>query len=80
MNDSFARALLFVRQGRYREAESYLRVAIQNDPETEVKKRAVFALSQLPKDESVPQLIHVADTNASLAPGRRHAGAMGAVR
>jgi tetratricopeptide (TPR) repeat protein len=33
MNDSFARALLFVRQGRYREAESYLRVAIQNDPE-----------------------------------------------
>jgi predicted Zn-dependent protease len=33
MNDSFARALLFVRQGRYREAESYLRVVIQNDPE-----------------------------------------------
>ena len=33
MNDSFARALLFVRQGRYREAESYLRTAIQNDPE-----------------------------------------------
>jgi tetratricopeptide (TPR) repeat protein len=33
MNDSFARALLFVRQGRYREAESYLRAVIQNDPE-----------------------------------------------
>jgi tetratricopeptide (TPR) repeat protein len=33
MSDSFARALLFVRQGRYREAESYLRTAIQNDPE-----------------------------------------------
>ena len=33
MNDSFARALLFVRQGRYREAESYLRMVIQNDPE-----------------------------------------------
>jgi tetratricopeptide (TPR) repeat protein len=33
MSDSFARALLFVRQGRYREAESYLRIAIQNDPE-----------------------------------------------
>jgi Tfp pilus assembly protein PilF len=32
MSDSFARALLFVRQGRYREAESYLRTAIQNDP------------------------------------------------
>jgi tetratricopeptide (TPR) repeat protein len=33
MNDSFARALLFVRQGRYREAESYLRTVIQDDPE-----------------------------------------------
>ena len=33
MNDSFARALLFVRQGRYREAESYLRTFIENDPE-----------------------------------------------
>src|SRR6202035_19947 len=33
MSDYFARALLFVRQGRYREAESYLRIAIQNDPE-----------------------------------------------
>jgi Flp pilus assembly protein TadD len=33
MNDAFARALLFVRQGRYREAESYLRIVIQNDPE-----------------------------------------------
>ena len=26
-------------------------------------KKAVFALSQLPKDEAVPQLIHVAETN-----------------
>jgi tetratricopeptide (TPR) repeat protein len=33
MNDSLARALLFVRQGRYREAESFLRAVIQNDPE-----------------------------------------------
>jgi tetratricopeptide (TPR) repeat protein len=33
MNDSITRALLFVRQGRYREAESYLRMAIQNDPD-----------------------------------------------
>ncbi len=32
MNEAFARALLFVRQGRYREAESYLRKAIQHDP------------------------------------------------
>jgi Tfp pilus assembly protein PilF len=33
MNESFTRALLFVKQGRYREAESYLRQAIQNDPQ-----------------------------------------------
>jgi tetratricopeptide (TPR) repeat protein len=33
MSDSITRALLFVRQGRYREAESYLRKAIQNDPD-----------------------------------------------
>jgi tetratricopeptide (TPR) repeat protein len=32
MSDSFTRALLFVKQGRFREAESYLRTAIQNDP------------------------------------------------
>src|SRR5260370_1758569 len=33
MSESFTRALLFVKQGRYREAESYLRQAIQNDPQ-----------------------------------------------
>jgi tetratricopeptide (TPR) repeat protein len=33
MNDPFTRALLFVRQGRYREAESYLRQAIQSNPD-----------------------------------------------
>jgi len=32
MSESFTRALLFVKQGRYREAETYLRQAIQNDP------------------------------------------------
>jgi predicted Zn-dependent protease len=33
MNDSITRAILFVRQGRYREAESHLRKAIQHDPD-----------------------------------------------
>lgn len=33
MNDLLTRALLFVRQGRYREAETYLRKAIQNNPD-----------------------------------------------
>ena len=32
--------------------------AIDNDPDTEVKKKAVFALSQLPKDEGVPLMIN----------------------
>ena len=40
---------------------------MENDPDFGVKKKAVFALSQLPKDESVPQLIHVADSNANFA-------------
>jgi len=37
--------------------------AVESDPETEVKKRAVFALSQLPNGEGVPKLIEVARTN-----------------
>ena len=46
--------------------------AIDKDPDTEVKKRAVFALSQLPKDEGVPLLINVARTNTE--PGGPQAG------
>jgi HEAT repeat protein len=41
--------------------------AIENDPETDVKKHAVFALSQLPKDEGVPLLIQVAHTSGNPA-------------
>src|SRR6266850_1388401 len=41
--------------------------AIDNDPDTDVKKKAVFALSQLPKDEGVPKLIEVAQTNRNPA-------------
>lgn len=37
--------------------------AVDNDPETEVKKRAVFALSQLSNGEGVPELIELAKTN-----------------
>ncbi len=40
---------------------------IEQDPDTEVKKRAVFALSQMPKDEGVPLLINVARTNTNPA-------------
>lgn len=44
-------------------AESAIRDAIANDPETEVKKRAVFALTQMPDGQGVPWLIQVARTN-----------------
>jgi len=44
-------------------AESSIRDAIANDPETEVKKRAVFALTQMPNGGGVPLLIQVARTN-----------------
>jgi hypothetical protein len=36
-----------------------------DDPDTEVKKKAVFALSQLPKNEGVPKLMEVARTNTN---------------
>jgi hypothetical protein len=41
--------------------------AIEKDPDTDVRKRAVFALSQLPKDESIPKLIDVAKNNRNAA-------------
>ncbi|HMD43010.1 MAG TPA: HEAT repeat domain-containing protein [Candidatus Acidoferrum sp.] len=36
---------------------------METDPDTEVKKKAVFALSQMPRDEGVLKLIQVAETN-----------------
>jgi hypothetical protein len=41
--------------------------AIDDDPETDVKKKAVFALSQLPRDEGVPLLIDTARKNRNPA-------------
>src|SRR5712664_852346 len=35
----------------------------RKNPDTEVKKKAVFALSQLPREEGVPKLIEVAQNN-----------------
>lgn len=37
--------------------------AVENDPETEVKKQAVFAFSQMPAEQGTPMLIHLAETN-----------------
>lgn len=65
-------ALFWLAQKAGRKAEegkaaAAIRQAIDNDPETEVKKKAVFALSQLPKDQGVPLLIQVARTNRNPA-------------
>jgi HEAT repeat protein len=37
--------------------------AIERDPDTEVKKKAVFAVSQMPDSEGVPVLIQVVKNN-----------------
>ena len=39
--------------------------AIERDPEPDVKRRAVMALGQMPRDEGVPLLINVARTHKS---------------
>jgi HEAT repeat protein len=57
--------LFWLAQKAGKKAEATITEAIEKDPETEVKKRAVFALSQLPKDEGVPLLIQVARTNSN---------------
>jgi len=44
-------------------AEKAINDAIANDPETEVKKKAVFALTQMPSGEGVPLLIQVVRSN-----------------
>jgi HEAT repeat protein len=46
-----------------RMAESAINDAISNDPETEVKKKAVFALTQMPEGQGVPLLIQAARNN-----------------
>jgi hypothetical protein len=67
-NDKSARvrgqALFWLAQRAQRKvAESAISDAIANDPETEVKKKAVFALTQMPSGEGVPLLIQVARNN-----------------
>lgn len=48
-------------------AASELSHAIDNDPETEVKKKAVFGLTQIPENEGIPMLIQVARSNKNVA-------------
>jgi hypothetical protein len=60
-------ALFWLAQRAGQKAVGTITEAIDRDPDTEVKRRAVFALSQLPKDEGVPLLINVARTHTNPA-------------
>jgi hypothetical protein len=60
-------ALFWLAQMAGTKAAAAITDRIEQDPDTEVKKKAVFALTQLPKDEGVPLLIKVARTNTNPA-------------
>ncbi len=57
--DARGTALFWVAQRAGDKAVGTITQAL-DDPETDIRKKAVFALSQLPKDEGVPKLIEVA--------------------
>jgi HEAT repeat protein len=54
------RALFWIARRAESQAAGIISQAIDNDPDVEVKKQAVFALSQLPRDEGIPLLIKLA--------------------
>jgi hypothetical protein len=56
-------AIFWLGQRATDRAGSVIADAIERDPEVEVKRRAVAALSQLPRDEGIPLLINVARTH-----------------
>ncbi len=57
-------ALFYLAQTATRQiSEDAIRQAIDSDPETEVKKKAVFALTQIKNGDGVPLLIEIARTN-----------------
>jgi hypothetical protein len=63
-----SQALFWLAQSAQKKlAADTLMQAVENDPETEVKKKAVFGLSQLPNGEGVTKLIEVAKTNRNPA-------------
>ena len=60
-------AIFWLAQRAGEKAAAEITSRIDDDPDTEVKRRAVFALSTLPKDESVPLLIRIARTHQNAA-------------
>lgn len=60
-------ALFWLSQRAGRAAVGAITEAIDKDPDTDVKRRAVFALSQLPADEGLPRLIEIARAHSNPA-------------
>ena len=48
-------------------SEAAIREAVDKDPETEAKKKAVYALTRIPRGEGIPLLIEIARTNRNAA-------------
>jgi hypothetical protein len=59
-SETRGQALFWLAQRGSGEARAAITRAIEEDPETEVKRQAVFALSEMPRDEGVPLLIDLA--------------------
>jgi hypothetical protein len=66
------RSLLWLAQRAADQALPAIDAALQRDPETDVKKQAVFALSRFPNGEGIPKLMDVARTHTNTEV-RRHA-------
>jgi hypothetical protein len=66
------RALFWLAQRAADQALPTIEAALTKDPDTEVKKQAVFALSRFPNDEGIPKLMEVARSHAN-PEVRRHA-------
>jgi HEAT repeat protein len=63
-----SQALFWLAQRASRQqAAGAINDALDKDPDTEVKKKAVFALTQMPNGEGVPMLIQVARANQNAA-------------
>ena len=63
-----SQALFWIAQKAQKKADAeVIRTAAAEDPDEDVKKQAVFALSQIPNGEGVPDLIRVARENKSTA-------------
>ncbi len=60
-------ALFWLSQRAGQRAIGAIAEAIERDPDTEVKRKAVFALSQLPVDDGVPRLIQIARAHSNPA-------------